>query len=469
MHTLDDRQSDEPASTPPPKWVPLLDWSALLLLGLAANVVVFGGFRGEVAGIRLSVRSWERLAIAAVLIIAIRHAYVRTPSMPRKYWAKLSSLRRTEEWREVWPAFIATRLGVLMAGYLAVVTIGFEAPRTRSDDILADLPARWDALWYLSIVTDGYQWDGNPRTQQNVVFFPAFPAAIRIVGWFLGKQWLHAGLLLALAAFFCALLYLYRLARDVLGPEKAGIAVWALAAYPFSVYYSAPYTEAFYLLGSVGTFYHVGKNQWWRGACWGFFAAVSRPNGFLIALPVAILVVPEIVRRRRVLLSASAAVLAPIVGILTYSYFLHVRFDDAMAWRKGQEAWGRVYVGVWPSIRALWIDRYDAIATDGFYHYSVTHPYDVFHTTAALFALASVWPTIRRFGLAYGAFTAANIVPPLLVGGMMSIGRMSSVLFPAFLWLGAILPARHTPAWIAIFCVLQGLIAVLFFTWRPVF
>jgi hypothetical protein len=35
--------------------------------------------------------------------------------------------------------------------------------------------------------------------------------------------------------------------------------------------------------------------------------------------------------------------------------------------------------------------------------------------------------------------------------------------------MGAAVPARHVPALIAGSCVLQGLIAVLFFTWRPVF
>jgi hypothetical protein len=91
------------------------------------------------------------------------------------------------------------------------------------------------------------------------------------------------------------------------------------------------------------------------------------------------------------------------------------------------------------------------------------------HTAAALFVLVSVVPCVRRFGLAYGVFTLVNIVPPLVIGGMMSIGRMTSVLFPAFLWLGAVVPARLTPALIAVFCMLQGLVAILFFTWRPVF
>ena len=35
--------------------------------------------------------------------------------------------------------------------------------------------------------------------------------------------------------------------------------------------------------------------------------------------------------------------------------------------------------------------------------------------------------------------------------------------------LGAAIPARHRTAWIAAFALLQGFVAAMFFTWRPVF
>ncbi len=64
---------------------------------------------------------------------------------------------------------------------------------------------------------------------------------------------------------------------------------------------------------------------------------------------------------------------------------------------------------------------------------------------------------------------AVNLFPPLIVGGMMSIGRMTSVMFPVFLWLGSVVRPSRLPAWTAAFAVLQGLVAVLFYTWRPAF
>ena len=465
-------QPEQPSSAPIPGWVPLLDWLTVAALALALVVLTFGGFRELIGGVLVSVRSWERPAGLGLLLAVARHGLLRRPGLPQVLGAQIGRFWRSESRRESWPAFLGTRLAVLMAGYLGVVTIGI-APGTErfrvSNHELENLPGRWDTGWYLGIATEGYKWDGNQRRQQNVVFFPAFPTAIWIVGLLFGEQWLRVALALALGAFFCALLYFHRLARDLLDSDRARTAVWALAAYPFSVYYSAPYTEAFYLLGSVATFYHLSNRHWWRAALWGFFVALCRPNGFLLAVPAAIFGIDQMVRQRRVLLAACAPVVAPLLGLLTYSLFLYVRFGDLLAWRKGQLAWGRAYPGLWPSLRTLWMDRYTAISHDGLYNYSITNPYDFMYTAAAVLALASVWPTSRRFGIPYGLFTAVNIVPPMLVGGMMSIGRMTSVLFPVFLWLGAVLPSRYAAAWIALSCILQGLIAVLFFTWRPVF
>ncbi len=457
-------------SAPPPRWVVWIDWLAVVLILLAVCLFFFGGFREQILGVSISIKSWDRMLAAAALLTGIRHARVMNPSMPRLCARQASVFWRSEARRDVWPAFISTRLTVLLVGYLAVITFGTPPAMERfrvSHNQFDNLLARWDVGWYLDIVRLGYQWDGNPERQQSVVFFPALPIFTRAIGLFLGKHWLAAGLIVSLSAFFLALVYLYRLARDVLDPERARLAVWAMAAYPFSAYYSVPYTEALYLLCSLAAFFYVSREHWWRAAAFAYVLALCRPNGFLIALPLGILVVQHMIRERRVVPAACAPLLAPAAGILTYSLFLYVKFGDPLAWRKGQLAWGRSYPGVWSGLQAIWTDRYDEIARHGFYQYSITAPYDLINSLAAVFVLASIVPTIRRFGVAYGVFILVNILPPLMVGGMMSIGRMTAVLFPAFLWIGAVVPARYTPALIAVFCTIQGLVTALFFSWRP--
>jgi hypothetical protein len=88
---------------------------------------------------------------------------------------------------------------------------------------------------------------------------------------------------------------------------------------------------------------------------------------------------------------------------------------------------------------------------------------------AALLALGLIVPIAQRLGAAYGALVAVLALPPLLIGGSMSMGRITSVLFPMFIWLAAVVPARYRVGVMIAFATLQGFAAALFFTWRPLF
>jgi hypothetical protein len=111
-------------------------------------------------------------------------------------------------------------------------------------------------------------------------------------------------------------------------------------------------------------------------------------------------------------------------------------------------------------------DRYYYLTHDGLYAYTSQVPEDVLNALGVVFVLAATVPVARRLGLAYAAFILINILPPLAAGGLMSAGRFSSVLFPAFVWFGAAVPDRHRPAWLASFMAVQAFNAALFYTWR---
>ena len=86
----------------------------------------------------------------------------------------------------------------------------------------------------------------------------------------------------------------------------------------------------------------------------------------------------------------------------------------------------------------------------------------------AIVALALAIPIGRRLSWAYAVFIVTNLVPPLLLGGVMSTGRFTATLFPLFIWLG--LKTRSATPSIALwFAMLQSLAAALFYTWRPLF
>jgi Mannosyltransferase (PIG-V) len=457
-----------------PVWVRILDGCSVVLIVLTGMLFLYGGFRETFFGVRVVLTSWRHLGVPALAVVVVRHALFRDQPLPWRIAAALRRVWSADAVRVALLAGISTRIAVLVAGYLAAAVISSTPATVRlhsSRDLLDNLPARWDALWYRKIAQFGYSWNGNPHVQQNVVFFPALPVLMFTVGLFLDRQYVLAALLVNMAAFTGALVYLFRLARDELGysTDRSTGAVWLLAAYPFAAYFSAAYTEGLYLLACVGAFFHLSRRQGWRAAGWGVLAGLCRPNGVLLGAALFVFVCWRAWRERRLAVPELVAVVAPAIGLGLYCAYLWFAVGDPLAWLKGQTAWGRIYRGLWPGVRGLVVNRWVSLANNGPAGYVFDRPTDLMNSLGGLFGLALIVPVTIRLGPAYGVFVVLNLLPPLLMGGTLSIGRMSAVLFPLFLWLGAAVPAPHRPAWLTSFAVLQGLVAALFFSWRPIY
>src|SRR4051812_2405332 len=453
-----------------PVWVRTLDVLCVLLAAMAAIVAVSGGFRAHAGGMRLAVTSPLPLLLWSVAIAVARHAAVPQQPLYRELPARLAGWCRLAAVRNAAAVVVGTRPAMLCVGYLAIFMIGYangRAPLRHFDNELLNLPVRWDAGWYLQIVTDGYRYTpGDPTMQQNIVFFPAFPMLMRAAGRLLGGSmvgYVAAGMIISTAAFFAALVYLYAFARDRYGDDIAAGAIWLLAAYPFALFFSALYTESLFLLGAAGAFYHFSKQQFGRAAAWGVLVGLTRVNGAFLVVPLAVLAISSARRERNV--TAFAAAAAPAAGLALYALFIWRLTGDPLAFLSGHLAWGRSYQGV----GTLVAKQYSILANAGLSGYVGTPGYDVLNASGALFAVAAIWPVTRRLGIAYGLFIALNILPALAGGGLLSAGRLSSVLFPAFIWLAVVVPPHPRAAWIAAFAALQAFGAALFYPWRPLF
>ena len=281
-----------------PKWATALDVFAVVMVFTAISVLVGGGFRVWVFENRLSVTDWWRPALWGAIAIAVRHALVRRQPLHQRLAGGISAWWRSPETRTVLPIHLVSRFGVLAVAFLAVLLIGFPpeaAQRWRiySNELL-DLPARWDTGWYLGIATEGYKFDATfpADFQQNIAFFPAFPMSMRYLSVVLGRQPLWTGVGISLVSFFFALTYFLRFARSLLKDEdRAVTAVTLMAAYPFAVFFSAAYTEGLFLLTLLGAVYHFHQHQLGRAVFWGLLCGLTRPNGALLSIVLAIMAV----------------------------------------------------------------------------------------------------------------------------------------------------------------------------------
>lgn len=467
-----------------PKWATALDLFAVVMALVAISVAIGGGFRIWVLDSRVSVTGWWRPALWSLVAIAIRHALVRTQPLPQRVVTSVSGWWRAADTKVVLPIHLASRLGVLAVGFLAVLLIGFppEAAHTwriYSNEFL-DLPGRWDTGWYLTIATDGYKYFPNAASdfQQNIAFFPAFPMTMRYLSVVLGRQPLWTGVGISILSFYLALTYFLRLARSLLKDEDQAItAVTLLAAYPFAVFFSAAYTEGLFLLTLLGAVYHFHQNQLVRASLWGFVCGLTRPNGSLLSIVLGLMAVApmwDAMRWRpilppppgwRAIAQRTFAAASPGFGMLAFSAFIYRLTGNPFMWTIQNAAWGRNY----RSLDSIVSDRYGFIANNGLYNYASTQTIDMFYSLAVLLALAAVWPVYRRWGLPFAIFILITILPPMSAGGLLSMGRVTSILFPVFLWMGAAVPPRHRGAWIVTFALLQAFVAVMFFTWRPLY
>jgi hypothetical protein len=152
----------------------------------------------------------------------------------------------------------------------------------------------------------------------------------------------------------------------------------------------------------------------------------------------------------------------PVVGMLAFTVYLYSRTREWFAWAKMHAAWGRTFSAEVP---LTGVTR----ATNSLLDLIVMRPYDALNLLGLAFAILMLWPVWRRLGLAWVAFILINVVPPLFAGGLLSMGRLSATMFPVFVALAATVPPRSLPAVVAAFATLQGLVAVLFYTWRSLY
>ncbi len=450
-------------------------------------------------------------------------AYEATSTRPRGaspvVWVRhalaggIARLRRSAAFRDAWRAFAWSRLGILAVALFATLSgtgalsvanaRRFDSPALTHPlgglgDILLSPLARWDSVWYLTIASDGYGAAGSPRT----AFFPLYPLLSGGLGELGGGSRAAAlvgAYVVALAALLGALYLLHRLTELELGQAAARPAVLLLCVFPASLFLGAPYSESLFLLASVGAFYAARTGHWaWAGAAAGA-ASATRSAGILLLLPVVVLYLfgPRADRpERRVAATGRLAALRPRyrlgadfawlalapAGLAAYAAWLAVAHGDAFAFLSAQELWARhfagPFVGIWDGAVAAWGGLRQLASGSRetvFFEPAGGDPFRVAAVNLMLFgalafAVVAALGVLRRLPFAYGAYVVAALALPLSYPvtpqPLMSLPRFLVVLFPIFMWLGAVCSERgSTERVAAAFALGLGLFTTQYASW----
>ena len=147
----------------------------------------------------------------------------------------------------------------------------------------------WDAGYYLWIARDGYVY--NPSGDSSVAFAPLYPLCMRLLSLVLGGPTngalLIAGLLISNMALLVALGFVVALLRLDHGELVARRVALYLLVFPATVFLSAVYPHSLFLACSAAAVYCARRGNWMPAGVLGALAALARPYGVLLAVPLA--------------------------------------------------------------------------------------------------------------------------------------------------------------------------------------
>ncbi len=246
--------------------------------------------------------------------------------------------------RRIWTGLLlAAGLYTLLRAVCLAVLSGYAADE-RGWGLLYVLGQRFDALWYSSIVTGGYDTvvgvsvTGGPGTT-NLAFFPLYPALIKAFGAVLPGGVTVAALAVAWTAGLAAAAGLYLLGTH-LRSRTAGVilaAVWAVI--PNASVESMAYSETLFTALAVFSLYFVLRGRWLPAAGLCVLAGVTRPTAAALIAAVGLAALVEVVRRPARWTAWLAMPIAPL-GQVGYMWWVGHRLGHWNAYFQVQnDAW----------------------------------------------------------------------------------------------------------------------------------
>ncbi len=193
---------------------------------------------------------------------------------------------------------------------------------------IGDRLLAWDASWYRELADRGY--GGAP--DEAIRFFPLLP----VFGWLLASApGVDAGAAVAVAALvgtLAALAAVRQVVTDRFGAGVGDTAAWMLVAWPANIALALAYPTGWTVAATILTLERLERGRFGHAAAWAAVAALARPTGLLLIVPIVVVAI----RDRRTLRPLMLPALATTAGVVTMGA-VSLRHHDAVdAFRSAQ-------------------------------------------------------------------------------------------------------------------------------------
>jgi hypothetical protein len=379
-------------------------------------------------------------ATTSPIVEGALHAPSAPPAHPPLPWRAIV-LQATGMW-------LATRIVFAIFTYVAVVfnSQGFNPADMGLGGSFPPAEAlnhwkRWDAVWYTSIAADGYE--PNPV---RTAFFPLYPLLIHTFSFTGGATFqLAIALLISNLGTLAAFIALGLIAAHEFGPDISPFAICALAAYPPAFFLTAAYPDGIFLGLAIFSIFFARRSLWhWAAAC-AFLAALTRPTGVILVLPLLWEFAQQhgwLTRQWRdgirpdIIAKGVLVVGAVPFAVSLYALYLWYLFGNPLTFLEAQSFWQHTFVPPWelPGIAIYAIQKELA--------WSFTQLRVLVDVVPAVVFIGIAIAGIRRVPVSFTLYTACafyvTLASPIVANydPFVSVSRYLLAAFPVFLLVG---------------------------------
>lgn len=313
--------------------------------------------------------------------------------------------------------------------------------------------ANFDGMQYIMIAEYGYQ-----EFQQ--AYFPLFPLSIFLLSFlFLGNH-VIAGIFISLLFLFLGLLYLKKFIELIIKDKKQKLFILLfLVVFPTSFFYLAVYPESLFLFLLTFSLYYIKKKQYKIAFLSCILASLTKIQGVFLVIPFLFFAL-ELDRRSNVLdfqltlekvkrfLNKNYRVLflafSPIYGLIIYSTYLFIKYNDPVYYFHAQAAFGANRSGSSIILLPQVYYRYIKILTNSQINYQyVVALLELFiFSFVFIVLLYDLFKIIRNKNifnqLPINLFSISALILPTLTGTFSSIPRYALISLGFFIALSKI-------------------------------
>lgn len=277
---------------------------------------------------------------------------------------------------------------------------------------------RWDAGWYQTIITRGYEAD-------NATFFPLYPLTLKIFMPLFGatSALVDAALIVAIGSVLAIVLLMLALAKHDHETDPF-FAILLCLFFPTAFFLAAPYSEGLFIALLLGFVLALKKQQFGLAFGLGILLGLTRVTGLAIVL-YPLWLAWQAKTNQQSWRQFIIAALGPIVGAGLFGLYQYQHLHNALAFITSQNNWGRT-----TSLSPLKIAANYAKDWRDYMSLSFFHPRFIgwsFNFLSALLGIGLViWQWFKH--REYAVLTLAIIALPLLSGTTHSFPRL---LLPA--------------------------------------